>query len=151
MKTAKSSEIFPIIREILDANGSVCIAVTGTSMYPFLRENIDSVVFKKTCIAEVKRADIVLIIRENGEYVLHRIVRKRQDAFYIMGDNQQWIEGPLKPDQLVAVVSSVWRHYKKINCSNNIWRFLSSVWLYIIPLRGKINSILHRFDGIGIN
>jgi len=37
----KSHDMFPAINEILAGNGSVWITVTGSSMYPFLREGED--------------------------------------------------------------------------------------------------------------
>ena len=135
IKFVKSTELFPIIKEIFDNNSIACIAVTGMSMYPFLREKIDSVELSPPDFKGMNRGDIVLIRREDGEYVLHRVVRKNRDHFYIAGDAQQLIEGPLHRDQLVAVVTSVRRREKKIKCNNFIWRLLSSIWTLLLPLR----------------
>ena len=70
------------------------------SMYPFLREDKDKVELAMTSFSCIKKGDVVLIKRESGEYVLHRVLKKSMDHFYIVGDAQQWIEGPLLPEQL---------------------------------------------------
>ncbi|GIM28730.1 hypothetical protein CPJCM30710_13960 [Clostridium polyendosporum] len=135
VKQVKSELIFPIIKEILDTGKSTRITVTGLSMYPFLREHIDSVELSNTSFINIHRGDIVMILRDSNEYVMHRVYRKEIDCFYIVGDAQQWIEGPLRPDQLVAIIIAVWRENKRIECINIWWRLLSSVWLLLLPLR----------------
>jgi len=104
-------------------------------MYPFLRECIDSVELQKPDYASLKRLDIVLIKRNNGAYVLHRVCKKDNNCFYMVGDNQYVKEGPLYPDQLVAVVSAVIRGQKRIPCDSTLWMMLSRLWLFCLPLR----------------
>lgn len=132
----KIDTIFPMIKELLYSNKSIRITVTGMSMYPFLREGIDSVEFSNKSYSDIHIGDIVLIRRKSGEYILHRLLRKSQNYFFIIGDAQQWIEGPLSPDQIVGVVNTVWRKDKKILCSNSLlWKTLTLLWLGIIPFR----------------
>jgi signal peptidase I len=153
----QSNKLFPVIQDLLKSGMGTKITVTGMSMYPFLRENIDSVELSASSFDSIHYGDIVLILRQSGEYVLHRVVRKKENLFYMIGDAQQWTEGPLHPKQLIAVVTSVWRKDKRIECSNFWWRTLSLVWLKLIPFRyflirayrctrkiGKIHKNLYR-------
>lgn len=133
---AKASEVFPAIQDIFDETGSnVRITVSGDSMLPFLRDGIDSVELSSAEFSELKKLDIALIKRVTGEYVLHRVVRKDSDCFFIAGDAQQWIEGPLRPEQLQASVSAIWRRNKRISCDSKLWRLCSRVWLLCLPFR----------------
>lgn len=141
IKRVKSDEMFPIISEILSQGGHAWIVVTGMSMYPFLREDKDSVELTATSFKEIKRRDIVLIKRTTGEYVLHRVLRKAENSFYMIGDAQQWTEGPLVPNQLIAVVTAIKRGQKVISCDNFVWKLLTWTWLNIIPLRHVIFKI----------
>lgn len=132
----KSKDLFPLVNEIIYNNTSARLTVTGMSMYPFLRENIDSVELSSTSFESVRRGDILLIRRLTGEYVLHRLLFKNTDCFYLAGDAQYCSEGPLFPEQLIAVASVVWRGKRRIDCRTNlIWRICSSLWLYIFPYR----------------
>lgn len=135
VKTIKSSELFRVSKELLKNGKNIRITVTGDSMYPFLRQSIDSVELSYKDFTHINRGDIVLTIRSNNEYVLHRVIKKEEYSFYIVGDAQQLIEGPLKPNQIIATVSTIWRDKNKIDCSNIYLRILSSLWLNILPLR----------------
>ena len=135
VKLVKSVEMFPVIKEILKKGINVSITVTGMSMYPFLREKIDRVELTNASFTGIHRGDIVLILRGNGEYILHRIIRKEEYGFYIVGDAQQWIEGPLSPEQLIAVATAVSRRKRYIKCSSLWWKALSAAWLRILPFR----------------
>lgn len=87
--------------------------VTGMSMYPFLRENIDSVELSKANISNIRRGDIVMILRDSNVYVMHRVIKVEESCFYMVGDAQEDIEGPLRYDQVFVKVTSVWRKDKK--------------------------------------
>ncbi len=135
VKRIKSAELFPVIKEVLEGGSRVWITVTGMSMYPFLREDTDCVELSQVSINTIKKGDIVLIQRVTGEYILHRVLRKEKEKFFIVGDAQQWIEGPLKSEQLIAVVTAVKRKKHQISCQSMLWRILVGLWINIIPLR----------------
>lgn len=135
VKSIKSAELFPAISELLQNNRKVRLAVTGDSMMPFLRENTDSVELSAADFTVLHFGQIILIRRENGQYILHRLVRKKKDCFYIAGDAQLWTEGPLFPEQLVAVVTNVWRGDKSVPPKSILWKTLSLIWWLRLPAR----------------
>jgi len=134
----KAAELFCVIDEIIQNGSSAWITVTGMSMYPFLREDEDSVELSKISYDTVKKCDIVLVRRDCGGYVLHRILKKEKDCFYIIGDAQQWVEGPLKPEQLKARVIRIKREKHIIDCNNMLFKIASRIWMMLIPFRYKI-------------
>lgn len=138
LKLVKSELIFPVIKEILDKGTSARITVTGMSMYPFLRENIDSVELSKVEFSDICRGDIVMALRDSNEYVMHRVIKVEKKCFYIVGDAQQRIEGPLSSNQIIAKITAMWRKDKKIESSNIWWNLLSKSWLILLPFRGFI-------------
>lgn len=144
LKRVKSENIFPVIKEILDKGKSTRITVTGMSMYPFLRENIDSVELSKADLSNIRRGDIIMILRDSNVYVMHRVIKTEKNCFYMVGDAQQDIEGPLRYDQIFAKVTSVWRKDKKIDVSNVWWNFLSNFWMILLPFRSSIITSYRR-------
>lgn len=143
----KSQDMFPLIVELLNNGQSARIVVRGSSMYPFLRENIDSVELTKTDFNNLRVGDIVMIRRNSGVYVMHRILKKEEKCFYMVGDAQQWIEGPLSSENLIAKVTAIWRKEKKILCSNKVWKLLSRIWLMLRPCRDiLINNYERLFN-----
>lgn len=133
VKNVKSAELFPAINELLLNGQKVRITVTGNSMMPFLMENRDSVELSAASIHDLRFGQIALIKRDNGTYILHRVIFKSKNSFYLAGDAQCRIEGPLLPRHLVAVVSAIWRKGKLISPSNMIWRILSCIWWIRLP------------------
>lgn len=150
IKRIKADDIFPFISELLENGQGTRISVVGESMYPFLRDGLDSVKLTRGCCRLLSRGDIVMIRRADGDYVMHRIIEKKQDCFYIVGDAQRRIEGPIYPRQLVAVVTDVWRKDRHISCSSRWWRLSAGFWLYLRPYRRhilKVGRLLQRFAG----
>ena len=61
------------IRIVLDSGGEFTVYPKGTSMLPLIRQGRDSVTLAKPS-APLKRGDIAFYLRDNGQYVLHRVV-----------------------------------------------------------------------------
>jgi hypothetical protein len=142
LKLIKAAELFSLTNEIIEQGGRAWITVAGMSMYPFLKEGRDSVELSKACFAQIKKGDIVLIKRVNDVYVLHRVLKVCKDCFYMIGDAQQWVEGPLLPEQLQAVVTRVKRKGHIISCDNILLKLFVFVWRLLIPVRSKILRLL---------
>ena len=123
----------PSIKEIIGAGGNVKLTVTGQSMVPTLIEHRDSVILTKP--DKLKKSDIVLYQRTNGEYVLHRIVKVTKDGFGMCGDNQMKVEYPVLPDQVIAEVSAIVRKGEMISKNNPKYMLGSFIWTNFISLR----------------
>lgn len=148
IKKVKAANLFPLVSELLEQGQNVRLPVTGDSMYPFLRDGIDSVEFTNGKFEDVDRGDIVLIRRTDGYYVMHRILNKQNGCFYMVGDSQQWIEGPLYPDQIIAVVKAIWRRERRIACSNLTLKLLVKLWLILRPCRHFIIKVYRKLRKI---
>lgn len=138
LKRVKSEVLFPVIKELLSSGMRTRITVTGMSMYPFLREGIDSVELSSAKFKDIRRGDIVIALRDSKEYVMHRVIKVDNSCFYIVGDAQRAIEGPLRPNQVFAKITVIWRKDKKIECSNKWWNMMSEVWMLLLPFRNLI-------------
>jgi len=99
MKTVVSTE------EIISNFGWAIRTFKGTSMMPLLKQDKDAVKLVKP--DTLKKYDIVLFVRNNGDLVLHRIVKIRRDVFYIRGDNCIRSERIKRP-QVIAVANAVY-------------------------------------------
>ena len=125
-KSMYLDDLMPLIREQLDSGASVRIHPRGTSMLPMIREGIDSVVLSKLP-EQPGKYDVILYQRENGQYVLHRLVGVGETYTFI-GDNQFDLEKGIMHDQLIARVSSFYRGEKKITTDKLLYRFYCRAW-----------------------
>lgn len=75
------SEFWEIAEPIIASNGEIRLFHKGTSMNPLLRQGIDSVVL--TAPNDIKKNDILLYKRANGQFVMHRAIKIKKNE-YIM-------------------------------------------------------------------
>lgn len=140
MREVDTQEYVSVLKELVEEGHQVSLLISGSSMSPFLIHHRDTIYFKKPD-RELKVGDMVFYRRSNGKYVMHRIRRIRPEGFYMIGDAQTKIEGPLQREQIFGLVTAVERKGKLIRPGDFWWEFFARVWLRIIPLRGLINRI----------
>ncbi len=116
----------PLIRERLAAGQSVRIYPRGISMLPMLVEDRDSVVLSPLP-EKLKKYDLPLYQRANGQFVLHRIV-KAEDTYTCIGDNQVYLEAGLAHEQMIAVVSSFNRNGREYKVTDLAYRLYCVFW-----------------------
>ena len=139
--------LMPLIKERLAVGQSVRFGPKGTSMLPMLRQGIDNVVLSPLP-GKLKKYDLPLYQRENGQYVLHRIV-KAGDTYTCIGDNQYVLEHGVRHDQMIGVVTAFYRGEKrwKVNCAAywlycRFWHISRTPRHYWYRLKAKIRGLL---------
>lgn len=134
MRKIDTFEYVSVLRELVESGHEVCVKVSGGSMYPFLRDGRDTAFFKAPD-RELRVGDIVFFRRSNGQYILHRICKIGDDGYYLVGDSQRQIEGPIGAEQIFALVTHVERNGKTVKPDDLLWGFYAKLWLRVIPLR----------------
>ena len=133
---ATSSAPFSIdIEQLLASGTTIKIKPKGYSMYPLFVPGRDEACIERTDFSSLKRGDVILYRRDKSILVLHRIWKITGNSFYMVGDNQTEIEGPLRADQLRGKLTGFVRNGKFVDVKNPIYRFLSGLWLFLRPLR----------------
>lgn len=123
-----------MLRELTEAGKEVSLIVAGSSMAPFLVHHRDTIYFSKPN-SPLKKGDMVFYQRTDGQYVMHRIYKVKGKEFYMVGDAQADIEGPLNKKQIFARVTKVRRKGKLILPGDFWWWFFAKVWLNLVPVR----------------
>lgn len=127
------------IEEILESGKAVQIKPQGYSMYPVIVPGRDEVIVQKEDPAKLKRGDVVLYRRDGSILVIHRIWKKDEKGFYMVGDNQTETEGPLRPDQIKGKMVTLIRNGTEIDVRRMSYRFLCSIWLLMRPVRRPVS------------
>jgi len=129
-----------ILKDLVEEGKEVSLTVVGNSMSPFLHHLKDKIFFAAPD-RPLKKGDMVFYQRANGRFVMHRIVKVKADGYYMVGDAQTAIEGPLKREQIFAIVTKVCRKDKMLSEGNFLWHFFQGPWLWIRPLRPLIFKV----------
>lgn len=85
---------------------------------------------------ELQKGDIVFFRRKSGQFVMHRIWKIRPEGYYIVGDAQTQIEGPVKREQIFALITKVRRKEKWLEPGD-----------YVVLCEGDTVTRLHTDGG----
>lgn len=108
MKVVDTREYVGMLKELTEEGREVSMLIAGSSMSPFLIHERDMIYFKKPD-RELKKGDMVFFQRRSGQFIMHRIWKVRPEGYYIVGDAQTQIEGPVERDQIFARITKVRR------------------------------------------
>lgn len=136
------------LEKLLKEENIIRIKPQGYSMYPLFIPGRDEALIEAVTPSELRRGDVALYRRDQGILVLHRICQIDASGFYMVGDNQYEIEGPLRKDQMRGKLIGFIRNGKEFSVRNPFYRLLSSLWLLLLPLRPicfKVSAALKHF------
>lgn len=92
--------------EIINRDGRLIYSSVGDSMLPMIKQGRDLLVIERPA-GRLKRYDIPLYKRDNGRYVLHRILKVRDKDYVICGDNRYWPEYGITDRHIIGVLTAV--------------------------------------------
>lgn len=98
------AQLGPFIKDTVADGNTVTLCVTGNSMAPLWHHLRNNVVLGSCDPSQLKRGDVPLYKRSNGQYVLHRVVRVRGDLFDVVGDAQCVVEKGVELNRALAVL-----------------------------------------------
>lgn len=141
-----------MIEERLKNGQQVQLTVVGNSMYPLFHSKRDSVILS-AITGKVKKREVVFYKRNNGQYVLHRMIYVKDNVYSANGDNQYWVESPLFPEQFIGRMIGFYRNrtYYSVHC---FWyQIYAYVWTagrrfrkpMLKLLRGSVGKKIHAW------
>lgn len=133
-KSIPMEELMALLSVQMEKGGSARLTVTGYSMMPLLYNLRDSVTLVPADGKE-KKGDIILYKRENGAYVLHRIIDIVEGGYICCGDNQ-YMREQVAFQQILARVTAFTRKGKRIPVENKAYQRYVTAWIFFFPLRG---------------
>lgn len=134
VRLVDTQEYMEMIRALLEDGQEVSMIVTGNSMRPFLKHRRDKICMKKTD-RKLRKGDIVFYRRENGQYVMHRILKCGDQSYTLLGDGQIVPESGIRQEQIFARITKVQVRGKWIGPENFRWRFFEHIWIRFCGIR----------------
>lgn len=124
--------------DVIAKEGHLVYTNVGRSMMPLLRQGRDLMVIVRKPEGRLKRYDIPLYKRDNGQYILHRILRTRKDDYVICGDNQWHRETGVTDRHIIGVLQAVVRDGKTIPVTDWRFRLYSHLWCDFFWIRALL-------------
>lgn len=147
-KNVTLNDLMPLISEKLDMGGTVRLPSTGMSMAPLFRHMRDEVVLEAAEGKPSRKYDMILYRRDNGQYVLHRIVGHDEGGYILRGDAQYVSESPVRPDQVIARVIRYKRNGREHTCGHAGYRLYVVLWVKSFPVRRVCAAVKRRLGGL---
>ncbi|MBP3436541.1 MAG: S24/S26 family peptidase [Clostridia bacterium] len=143
------ADLLPLMEEVIKAGKTFRLFPMGNSMRPLLREGKDSVLLVYISPQDVQGNDMILYRREDGAFVLHRVVAVEKDGtLTLRGDSQYYNETGISKEQVIALVQGFYRGGKYHDCESSLYyRFYLFRRRLSYPLRRfsfRVSSFLRR-------
>ena len=128
--------------DILNRDGRLIYSSVGDSMLPMIRQGRDLLVIEEPK-GRLKKYDIPLYKRDNGRYVLHRILKVRAKDYVICGDNRWNPEYGITDRHIIGVLTAVITDGVEKPLKG--WRYSLYVflWCRLFPVRALILKGVH--------
>ena len=126
-------QMMPLISERLASGETVKFTTRGNSMRPMLDNGKDQVILSPLP-EKLEKYDLPLYRRDNGQFVLHRIVEVGE-TFTCVGDNQFELEPGIRPDQMIAVATAFIRKGKHYSVNHLRYKMYCRLWHWSRPVR----------------
>ncbi len=115
------AELYPTMQSVIASGGEFLFYPNGKSMLPTIRPRRDGVLLARA--ENLHLGDLLLFVRRDGSFVLHRLVKIGKDGSLVMRGDAQYIdEGGISPEAVVGRVSAIVRGKKEIRTSSLTFR-----------------------------
>ena len=146
-RDVRLEDMMPLIRERLEHGQNVHFSPRGTSMLPMLRQGRDTLILSPLPEGSLKKFDLPLYQRKDGQYVVHRIV-KVGESYTCIGDNQFRLESGLAHEQMIALVTGFTRDGREHSVEELTYRLYCRFWHYSRPVRRIRRTVSWGLRGI---
>ena len=132
--------------EEIEKSGKIIYINVGDSMMPFIKQGRDVFVISRA-EGRLKRYDVPLYKRDSGQYVLHRILKVRENDYVICGDNRCSREYGITDRHIIGVLTGIIRDGREIPVTDRKYRIYVHLWCDFFPVRAffiRIRQFLKR-------
>ena len=123
--------------EILARDGRLVYTSVGDSMQPFIHSGKDLLVIEKPQ-GRLKKYDVPLYHRDSGQYVLHRILKVRENDYVICGDNRWQRETGITDRHILGVLTAIVRDGRTISVQDRAYLRRVHLWCDFFWVRAAI-------------
>ena len=123
--------------ETLETYGKLVYTNVGDSMMPLLRQHRDLLIIEPVK-GRLKKYQVPLYKRPNGQYVLHRILKVRKDDYVICGDNRYHKEYGITDREILGVLTGFVRDGKEYSVTHKGYLLYVHLWCDFFVIRAMI-------------
>lgn len=123
--------------EEIKKSGRIIYTNVGDSMMPYIKQGRDVLVISEVN-GRLNKYDVPLYKRDSGQYVLHRILKVRENDYVICGDNRWNKEYGITDRHIIGILTGVIRDGQEIPVTNRKYCIYVHLWCDLFPVRAFI-------------
>ncbi len=123
--------------EEIKKSGRIIYTNVGASMMPYIKQGRDVLVISEVN-GRLNKYDVPLYKRDSGQYVLHRILKVRENDYVICGDNRWNKEYGITDRHIIGILTGVIRDGQEIPVTSRKYRIYVHLWCDLFPVRAFI-------------
>lgn len=136
------------IEQCLQELGYAVVPITGTSMWPLLKEGISQIQLIPLDEKPLKKGDMVLYRREDDTLVFHRIVKAPEKGKILVCGDHQWKQvESIRESQILGVAQGFYKRGRYIDDTVTWYRIYKMIWNKNLTLRRCLLAFL-RLGGL---
>ena len=118
---------FTTIEEELAKRGVCYLPTVGISMAPLFYTHKKVVILERPA-ARAKKFDVILFHRNDGRYILHRVVKVLPNGYFTRGDNFMKNDAFVPEEQYVAVMTGYFKDKTTVTIRDFWYRMYVLFW-----------------------
>ena len=123
--------------EEIKKSGRIIYTNVGDSMMPYIKQGRDVLVISEVN-GRLNKYDVPLYKRDSGQYVLHRILKGRENDYVICGDNRWNKEYGITDRHIIGILTGVIRGGQEIPVTSRKYRIYVHLWCDLFTVRAFI-------------
>lgn len=134
----------------LAEHGRIVYPNVGDSMMPLIKQGRDLLVIESVK-SPINRGDIPLYKRDNGRYVLHRVISTKGGKYKICGDNRIAVEHGIEDRHILGVLVAILRDGKELpirQAEGRFYRFYMCKLFWLKVIKFKFRALWRKFKGL---
>lgn len=132
-------DLWGLIADVFEKGGKFRLFPRGVSMLPLIREGKDEILLEAP--KTIKKWDILLYRREDGTFVLHRLISVAKDGLVLCGDNQAVLERGVPRVAILARVCGIFRDGEYLSVDSPQLRRYARRRVASRPIRHMASSV----------
>lgn len=127
-KFIQNEIFFDEIVELVEAGSRVKIRARGNSMLPLIRHGKDNVTLQSVNEDSFRKGSLLLVRMAGGSYILHRLIRCRDDEVLLRGDGNLSLIETCNRNDVIAEAVEVERGRRNIVKGSLRWNMYHILW-----------------------
>ena len=124
--------------DIIAEQGKLIYTNVGDSMFPLIHPR-DLLVIEAVT-KPLEKYDVPLYKRDNGQYVMHRIIAVKKGAYIMCGDNRRCREYGITDKHIIGVLTGIIRDNRELSVYTTKYR----LYARLLPFRRLWIAVRNR-------